>query len=126
MQVIRPTIARPTSNLTQLLANDNILTLDDIGQGAAVAATNDDDGADFFATSIDPEGGPGGYVACIIDLALDDSLPAEDDQEIAILEYTISLDAAAGEISDLTFTDGLGSPAVATVVVETSDSVAPT
>jgi hypothetical protein len=108
------------------LSHDGILlTLDSITAGSDVAALNSDAGPDYFQVSTDPVGGPGGFVACIIDLELAEVVPAINGQELCLFQYTAATDATAG-LTDIEFNDTLGDPPVENLVVPATTSVVPT
>ncbi|MCI0651454.1 MAG: hypothetical protein L0Z55_06185 [Planctomycetes bacterium] len=100
-----------------LAHDDLIVALDDIVQGATLAAMNGGDGADYFLAETNPDNGPGGFIGCVISL----SAPIEElaigiDQELAVFEYTIAAAAVPGSSTSLDFSDTLGDPPVVTVM----------
>lgn len=96
-------------------------------QGAAVLDANGGAGADYWFTELDPVGGPGAIVACILTLSAPlEDLPIATENEIAVLSYDIDALAAPDTTAALDFSDDLGSPAVVTVVSVAGVSYFPT
>ncbi|MCI0637280.1 MAG: hypothetical protein L0206_25695 [Actinobacteria bacterium] len=95
----------------------DLLTLDEVVQGLATLASNGGEGADFFAFDVNPDGGPGGFVGCVLstDSPIEE-IAAGSGHELATLRYTISASAEPGTVADLEFTDDLGTPPIRTVV----------
>lgn len=110
--------AEPVRGFSFGIAHDGaVAAIVAIAQGAAVQDSNGGDGADYWFTDLDPEGGPGAIVGCILSLeAPIEDLAVATDNELALLDYEIDATAAPDSAIPLAFTDDLGSPAVVTVV----------
>lgn len=84
-------------------------------QGAACAAFNSGAGADFYEGSIKP--GLGYTVGVVASFMGTDVLAIGADYEIQLLEIQVPAGAVPGTVYPLAFTETLGSPPVANVVV---------
>jgi len=94
-----------------------ILTLTAISNGAEVADSNGGAGPDFEHTELPAAGGPGGVYAVILSFASPlDEIAIGTGNEIALFSYTCSAAAAPGSSEAIDFSDGLGAPAVITVI----------
>ena len=94
-----------------------ILTLTAISSGAEVADSNGGAGPDFEFIDLTAAGGPGGTYAVILSFASPlDEIAIGSGNEIALYSYTCSAAATPGSSEVLDFSDGLGAPAVITVI----------
>lgn len=95
--------------------------------GTVTAATNGNTGPDFFASSTAPAGGDGGTVGVVVSLSPPfDVIAPGTDLAIVRFVYEASATALDGDMVNLTFTGGLGNPAVALVAVVDGNTVVPT
>ena len=106
------------------LAHDgSFLTLISIEAGAATAASNSGTGPAFEFMDINPTGGPGGTYGVILSFSAPlDEIPTGTGNEIALYNYDCSAAALPGTSETLAFSDGLGTPQVATVISVVSGS----
>lgn len=105
------------------LAVPSELTVASATDGAATAALNQGAGADFNQTTIHPlEGVTSGVVISFPGFEV---LPAGADYELHVLEVTIPAGAVPGQVYALDFTDAIGSPPVATLIVVGGQSLVP-
>ena len=93
------------------------LSLTAIDPGAATAASNSGAGPDFEFSDLSPSGGPGGTYGVILSFGSPlDEIPVGANNEIALFTYDCSATALPGTSETLSFSDALGSPAVATII----------
>ncbi len=94
-----------------------LLTLTAIDQGTATADSNGGAGPDFEFKDLTPTGGPGGTYGVILSFGAPlDEIPVGADNAIAEFSYNCSVAAEPGSTETLSFSDGLGTPVVTTVV----------
>lgn len=109
------------------LEHDAGFTLDSIGQGSTLLATNGGSGAEYEFMNLTPAGGPGGIYGVIISLSAPiDEIPVGTNQPIADLTYTIDAGTLPGTSTSLDFSGSLGSPVVQTVFSVAGVSFFPT
>jgi hypothetical protein len=93
------------------------LTLTAIDAGAMTANSNAGAGPDFEFKDLTAAGGPGGTYGVILSFAAPlDEIPVGVDNAIAIFTYGCSAAAVPGTSEVLSFSDGLGSPVVTTII----------
>lgn len=115
--------------------DDEFVDIADVVEGAALADFNDGEGASFFAVNMDPDGGPGITVGCIVSFGNptgEDENPGDfeqiaigDGQEIVVLSLDIDGQTPDESTIPLDFSADLGSPAVPLVISLDGESVSP-
>ncbi|MDE0960433.1 MAG: dockerin type I repeat-containing protein [Planctomycetota bacterium] len=99
-----------------IVHDTTLLTAILVTEGSALAGANAGSGADYFHFELAPIGGPGVIVGAIVSLAPPlESIPVGTHQ-VAVIQYSLIATAEPGSISNLTFNNTLGSPAVNCVI----------
>ncbi len=118
----------PISGFSLGVVHDpGVLTLMSIEQGATIAAINQGQGADYFFTSLDPVGGPGGFVACVLSLQEPlEMIPTGSGHELVLNKYGTGLSASPGHTTPVEFSGDLGDPPVPILVADAELEYSPT
>lgn len=97
-----------------LLHDGNQFDVTSVDVGAELAATNSGAGPDVFNVDLNPTGGAGATVSCVISSAAPfDDIPVGSAQEIAVMNYDVFSGAGpVCAVADFDFVDTLGSPPV--------------
>ena len=103
-----------------------VLTPTSLVQGAALAPLNGGTGAEYFFEDLAPANGPGVVLACIFTFGgVLDSLPPGADQEVAVINYTVSPSATPGSSTAVSPSTALGVPPINIVFTVGGVSVFP-
>lgn len=104
-----------------LAYDGDLVALSGASQGAAMAATHDGDGADFFFIDLEPTlpsgVNAGAVVGCLVSLSPPfDTMQVGVGNEVAIVHFDVLPGATVGAMTGVDFTAALGAPAIEVVI----------